>query len=104
MSTVQVDGEAFVVEADDLAGAFGMEAAEILRRLKAGTLTSRCEQGIGEHEGRHRLIFSHEGRMLRLTVDGDGRILSRAVFAAPPADRTPMAHTPDGTACAGKVR
>ncbi len=104
MSTVQVDGEAFVVEADDLAGAFGMDAAEVLRRLKAGMLTSRCEQGIGEHEGRHRLIFSHEGRVLRLTVDGDGRILSRTVFAAPPVGRTPMAHAAEATACTGKVR
>lgn len=85
MSAVQVDGGAFVVEAEDLAAAFGMDTAAVMRSLREGALTSRCEKGIGAHEGRHRLIFSHDGRVLRLTVDGDGRVLSRVLFARPPA-------------------
>ena len=85
MSTVQIDGENFVIEAEDLARAFGMDAPEVLRRLRAGLLMTRCEKGIGEHAGCHRLSFSLEGRVLRLTVDGDGRILSRALIARPPA-------------------
>lgn len=85
MSAVRIDGEDFVVEAEDLARAFGVNADEVIRSLREGTLTSRCEKGIDEHEGRHRLIFSHQGRMLRLTVDGDGRILSRVMIAQPPA-------------------
>ena len=85
MSVVRIDGEDFVVEAEELASAFGVDAAEVLRRLRAGLLTTRCERGLGEHEGRHRLSFSLEGRVLRLTVDRDGRVLSRALFARPPA-------------------
>ena len=85
MSVVWIDGEDFIVEAEDLAGAFGMEAEEVLRCLRAGLLTTRCEKGVGEHDGRHRLIFSHEGRVLRLTVDRDGKVLSRALFAQRPA-------------------
>lgn len=84
MSTVHVDGADFVVEAEDVARAFGMDATEVLRHLKGGTITTRCEKGVGEHEGRHRLIFSHEGCVLRLTVDEAGKVLSRAVFARPP--------------------
>lgn len=84
MSTVHVEGGTFVVEAEDLARAFGVDAAEILRDLRDGRLTSRCETGIAEDAGRHRLIFSRQGRRLRLTVDGGGRILSRAVFAPQP--------------------
>ncbi|MBR0671597.1 hypothetical protein GXW76_10480 [Roseomonas soli] len=84
MSAVHVDGEAFVVDAEDLARAFHVNTAEVFRSLREGILTSRCEKGIDEHEGRHRLIFSHHGRVLRLTVDGEGRILSRVVIARPP--------------------
>ena len=67
MSVVRIDGEDFIIEAEDLASAFGMEAEEVLRRLSEGLLTTRCEKGVGEHDGRHRLTFSHEGRVLRLT-------------------------------------
>ena len=84
---VRIDGEDFVVDANDLAAAFGMDAAEVFGKLQAGLLTSRCEKGIGEHAGRHRLIFSHKGRFLRLTVDADGAILSRVTHAPPPPDR-----------------
>lgn len=85
---VNIDGEDFVVDAKDLADAFGVDAAEVLRRLRVGVLTSRCEKGVGEHAGRHRLIFSHGGRVLRLTVDADGAILSRVVYAPPPPARS----------------
>lgn len=85
MSAVHIDGEDFVVEAEDLAHAFGMAAEEVIRDLQAGVLTSRCEKGMGEHDGRYRLTFSHHGSRLRLTLDGDGRIISRVMFARPPA-------------------
>jgi len=85
MSAVRIDCGDFVVEADDLARAFGVNADDVIRDLRKGILTSRCEKGVDEHEGRHRLIFSHQGRMLRLTVDGEGRILSRMMVARPPA-------------------
>ena len=85
MSTVQIDAGGFVVEAEDLARAFGVTEDAVLRDMRAGLLTSRCEKGIDEHEGRHRLIFTHQGRTLRLTVDDEGRIVSRVVFAEPPA-------------------
>lgn len=85
MSEVRIDGRDFVIDAEDLARAFGLDAAEVIRDLREGTLTSRCEKGIDEHQGRHRLIFSHDGRVFRLTVDGSGKVLSRAMFARPPA-------------------
>ncbi|WP_373290348.1 DUF6522 family protein [Neoroseomonas lacus] len=50
-------------------------------------LTSRCAEGIGEHAGHHRLIFTHRGRVLRLTVDAAGAIVYRVMFAPPPPAR-----------------
>lgn len=84
---VRIDGEDFIVDVDDLAGAFDLAAAEVLAKLREGVMTSRCEKGIGEHAGHHRLIFKHGGRVLRLTVGGDGAIVSRVMFAPPPPAR-----------------
>ena len=84
---VHIDGGDFVVDADELARGFGLDATEVLRKLQEGALTSRCEKGIDEHAGRHRLVFTHEKRILRLTVDADGAILSRMMYAPPPPVR-----------------
>jgi len=102
MSAVQLDAGGFVVEAEDLAHAFGVTADAVVRDLRAGLLTSRCEKGIGEHDGCHRLIFSHQGRTLRLTVDGDGRIVSRVVFARPPAAQAAPPTPPRAGRCQGR--
>ncbi len=63
-----------VLIAEDL----GLAPAQVLERLRAGSLTARCEQGIGEDAGRLRLTFYHESRRLQLIVDQGGRILQRS--------------------------
>jgi hypothetical protein len=83
MMQVEIGENGFVVDAEVLAEAFGIAAADVQPRMQSGTITSLCEQGIDEDEGRWRLTFYHEGRALRLTVDAGGRILGRARFDAP---------------------
>ena len=51
--------------------------------MRQGQITSRCEQGMDKDAGRWRLSFFHRNRALRLTVDEEGRILSRARFDTP---------------------
>jgi hypothetical protein len=55
--------------------------------MRAGEITSRFERGEGEDAGRFRVTFFHGGRRVRLTIDGDGRVLqrSRVTRTAPPA-------------------
>ena len=50
--------------------------------MRAGDVTSLCEKGEGDDDGRFRLIFRHDGKALRLTVDAEGRVLSRATYPA----------------------
>ncbi|MDO5528822.1 MAG: DUF6522 family protein [Paracoccus sp. (in: a-proteobacteria)] len=79
---IERDGDDFQVDAELLSGAFGLSQAEIKARMRDGRITSRCETGEGEDAGRWRLTFQHEGRALRLVVDGTGAIISRASFPA----------------------
>lgn len=83
MTRIETNKEGFVVDAEILAEAFGIEVAEIRHLMQSGAIASRCETGVDEDEGRWRLVFFHGGRALRLTVDGTGQILVRARFDAP---------------------
>jgi hypothetical protein len=83
VTQIEMSGDGFVVDAEILAEAFRIEPEEVRRRMQSGAIMSRCEKGVEEDEGRWRLVFHHDGRALRLTVDGTGRVLGRATFAAP---------------------
>ena len=82
MSEVAATADGFVVNAEAIAAAFGIEPESVPERMRTGEITSRCEMDIDEAEGRVRLIIDRGGRALRLAVDGSGRLLSRAPFAA----------------------
>ncbi|GMG84023.1 hypothetical protein LNKW23_32370 [Paralimibaculum aggregatum] len=93
MASVAREGADFTVEAELLAGFFGLEPAAVPRMMRSGAITSRSERGIGEDEGRWRLTFYHGGRALRLVVDAEGTVLRRSSF-----DTGPRAGTKDGRA------
>lgn len=82
MSGVTVSGQGFEADAAVIGRAFGLSPAELRAKMRSGAVTSLCEKGVEADEGRFRLTFRHAGRVLRLTVDGDGRILGRATFPA----------------------
>ncbi|WP_199221348.1 DUF6522 family protein [Maritimibacter sp. 55A14] len=80
MSDVEWNGDEFVVDANLLSAAFDMPAGEIRTRMRDGQITSLCEAGQGEDEGRWRLTFRHGARALRLTVDRQGTVLGKSTF------------------------
>jgi hypothetical protein len=83
MTTVELGENGFVVEAEVVAEAFGLTAASVQGLMQAGSITSRCEKGEGEDEGRWRLTFFYNNRAFRLTVDRASNVISRARFDAP---------------------
>ncbi len=87
MAEVTVTKDGFVVDAELVGAALGVEPASVPARMRSGEITSRCETGVAEDAGRFRLTLFCDGRALRLTVDGEGTILSRATFPAPRAVR-----------------
>lgn len=82
MSDVAITAEGFVVDAEVIAAAFGLDPATVPERLRRGEITSRSETGVDEDAGRWRLTFFSGGRALRLIVDAEGTILSRSTFPA----------------------
>ncbi|MDZ4137191.1 MAG: DUF6522 family protein [Paracoccaceae bacterium] len=83
MSAVTLTTAGFEVDAAIVAAAFGLDPAGLQAKTRAGEVTSLCEKGEDADAGRFRLTFRHGGRVLRLTVDAQGRVLSRSTFDAP---------------------
>lgn len=83
MTSVEIGNDGFVVEAEIIAKAFGLAASEVPSLMKSEAITSLCEKGVDEDEGRWRLSFFHADRVFRLTVDKNSQILGRARFDAP---------------------
>ena len=83
MAQIDPTEQGFQVEAELIAEGFGLTSDEVNRRMRDGSMTSRCEKGMGEDEGRWRLTFYSQGRTLRLTLGPDLQVISRASFAAP---------------------
>lgn len=80
MTDVTRKGDDFTVEAKVIAEGLGLPEHAIARGLSNGAITTRNERGEGEDAGRFRLSFFHKNKVLRLTVDETGKILTRARF------------------------
>lgn len=82
---IGVEDGRFTVDATLIAAAFGLSPPQARALMRDGAITSRTERGEGADEGRFRLVFFYRNRAFRLTVDGEGRILTRAAFDTGPA-------------------
>lgn len=63
--TVEIDGAL-------VAAALGLAVPEFQQLMEHRKITVLCERGTGEHAGLYRASFYHEGKRVRLVVDGDG--------------------------------
>lgn len=81
MQIAMVDGD-FEVPAELIAHGLDVPLEELLGLMRTGAVTSRCERGIEQDAGHHRLTFFHKARRLRLIVDSDGRLIRRTAIDA----------------------
>lgn len=79
MADVERDGEDFVVAAEVIGAALLLDIAQVQALLRAGTIKTVSEEGVGSDEGRWRLTFSHGQRRLRLVVDASGAVIARSI-------------------------
>ncbi|SDY91531.1 DUF6522 family protein [Citreimonas salinaria] len=77
----------FQIDAVILAPLLGVAPEEVQRLIREGQISTLCEEGRDEDEGRHRLTFRHRATRVRLTVTDTGEVLSRT--------RTTVAPHPD---------
>lgn len=82
MIQVELSDTGPVVDVCLIANAFDLDPVEIQNLMRAEKITSRCERGVGKDAGRWRLTFWYAQRVLRLTVDENGAILSQVCFPA----------------------
>lgn len=80
MTQIEINQDGFVVEASVIATAFKLAPEDIQLLMRKGEITSKCETGVGEDEGRSRLTFHYSDRAVRLVVDQTGTILKQASF------------------------
>jgi hypothetical protein len=75
MSDIDIGKDGVQIDASVLGKGLGLEPARVPELIRSGAITSRCERGIGEDEGRYRLTFFHGSRRLRIVTDAAGRIV-----------------------------
>lgn len=88
----QEDG--FTLDAAIVAEGLGLDPGEVLPAMREGRLTSLCERGTGEDEGRNRLTFFHARRLFSVIVDDAGNVLERREATAKKKKARPAARLP----------
>ncbi|HEY5106777.1 MAG TPA: DUF6522 family protein [Caulobacteraceae bacterium] len=80
MATIQLEDGALQVDARIVAEGLRVDASLVQERMREGKITSLCERGVDEDDGRYRLTFFSESRLLRLVVDESGKVVERSAI------------------------
>lgn len=80
----------FQIDAADLGPLIGVAPEDVHRLIRAGQISTLCEEGRDEDAGRYRVTFRHRGTRVRLTVNDAGEVLlrTRTTVAPHPVART----------------
>lgn len=81
MSSVERSADGFVIDAALIGEAFDIAPADVQALMRQGAITSVCETGQDEDEGRLRMTFHYGGRTCRYIFDASGTILKSASFS-----------------------
>ncbi len=71
------DGE-FQVDAELLGKLLGLPPSRVPELMRSREITSVCERGVNDDEGKFRLTFFYRNRRARLNTDGIGRLVRRS--------------------------
>ena len=80
MAMVEFEDGAIQVDVAVVAKGLGIEPALVQEGMREGKITSLCERGVEEDEGRHRVTFFSGSRRFRLVVDNEGNVLQRSAL------------------------
>jgi hypothetical protein len=70
----------FEVDAEAIAISFGIEASAVQDLMRAGAITGRLYEGIGEDAGQWLCVMFFRNVRLNLVVDAAGRALRRSTI------------------------
>ncbi len=77
MNIVSFEGGMVQVDAAVVAEGLRLTPEALRTALQGGTVTSRCEAGVGDDAGRFRITFFSANRRMRLIVSADGTVLQK---------------------------
>jgi Family of unknown function (DUF6522) len=80
MALVEFEDGAIQVDVAVVAKGLGIEPPLVQEGMREGRITSLCERGVDEDEGRYRVTFFSENRRFRLTVDNEGNVVQRSAI------------------------
>jgi hypothetical protein len=77
---VEFEDGAIRVDVTVVAKGLGIEPPLVQKGMREGRISSLCERGIDEDEGRYRVTFFSGSRRFRLVVDNEGNMLRRSAL------------------------
>jgi hypothetical protein len=78
MAMIEFEDGGVQVDAAIVAEGLKITPSLVQEQMRKGKITTLCERGIDDDQGRHRLTFFSASRRLRLLVDDNGNILQRS--------------------------
>ena len=78
MALVEFEDGAIQVDVAGVAKGLGIEPPLVQEGMREGRITSLCERGVDEDQGRYRVTFFSENRRFRLTIDNEGNVVQRS--------------------------
>lgn len=78
MAKIEFEQGDIQVDVTIVAKGLGIEPSLVQERMRDGKITTLCERGTDEDDGRWRLSFFSENRRLRIIVDDQGNVVQRS--------------------------
>lgn len=94
MAMIEFEDGAIQVDVAIVAKGLRIEPTLVQERMRDGKITTLCERGVDDDEGRHRLTFFSANRRFRLVVDEAGNVVQSSAVdfgdrGLPDAARSP---------------
>lgn len=96
MPLIEFEDGAVQVDAAIVGEGLGIEPSLVQAQMREGVITSLCERGVDEDDGRHRLTFFTTSRRFRLIVDDRGNVVRRSSINFSDRALPASAHRPGG--------
>ena len=80
MGMIEFQAGAIQIDARVIGEGLNMDPSTVQEFIREGKITSRCERGIEEDEGRYRLTFFSTQRRFRIVIDSTGTVIQRSTI------------------------
>lgn len=80
MGMIEFQAGAIQIDSMVIGEGLKMDPSVVQELIREGKITSRCERGIEEDEGRYRLTVFNTQRRFRIVIDSTGTVIQRSTI------------------------